>query len=252
MSATECHLCAQLAGDPDGDLLHGQLGRPSYIRRALDVTESFSLIPSLGALAPGHVLLCPRKHVRSLAALPGEFTAELGLAVARSLELVERVWSLPVHQFEHGNAARGVRVNCTVEHAHLHLVPADARIEEQLSSEAAWLTIDDGVGALQAATGGREYLFYSPPGGTSRVAFRASPFPSQLLRRVFAQRLGQPESWDWRDQPRPEEADLAFTALAAAAHHAATPGALADQALLAAVNDENVSPSLEPQSGAAR
>src|SRR4051794_28236920 len=104
-----CCLCAQITGDRRADLLHEILGHGApYRRRVVELDESFVVMPSVGALVPGHLLLCPRSHARSLAALSAPDAMARAADDARA-DLA--AWAgAPVQAFEHGNARVGTRV----------------------------------------------------------------------------------------------------------------------------------------------
>lgn len=196
-----CCLCSQISGDARADLLAAVLCEPRelpFTDRIIQEWNDFVLFPSIGALTAGHVLLCPKVHVRSMAALPGELDVSLRIATEAVQALLRGVFGLPVHSFEHGNGARGSRVVCTVDHAHLHFIPADVSIEKHLS-RYQWI---ESKGSLAAITQGHEYLFYEEPSAARWVTSGdGSPFPSQYLRRAFAEELGIADRWNWHDVP---------------------------------------------------
>lgn len=220
MNAHACCLCSQIAGDPDRDMIAALLpGRP-YARRVLDESEAFAVVPSLGALVPGHVLVCPRRHLRSFAALPAALQDELDALVARVGRRLAALHGAPhLHAFEHGMAAAGDRIVCTVDHAHLHLLPLARPVEPVLEGE--WQPFDGRLATLAAqvaAAGGGEYLWLATPGRPSRLQCAApgAAVPSQALRRAFAAALGQPQ-WDWRTTPDAAAADASWRRYAEAA-----------------------------------
>src|SRR3954464_12290217 len=119
MGATDCCICSQIEGQPDGDLVARLLPSQPYVRRVLLETDGFAAIPSLGPLTPGHSLLCPKSHTPSFASLDPRLEEELDHArVALSADLGD-LYGGEVHVFEHGMSAATGRVLCTVEHAHL-------------------------------------------------------------------------------------------------------------------------------------
>jgi len=199
-----CHLCAQIAGDPAGDLLRRHLGFDDYRRALCGETAEFAVIPSIGPLVPGHVLLTPKRHVRSFVGLSAQ-ERKSGDDVARRMagDLVT-IFGQPVHGFEHGSSRCGSTIACSVEHAHLHLVPADVEVWPLIENAGSWTEL--GSTSLAAVAGDREYLLYEHPDGTRLIWItNEAPIPSQFMRRAFATALGTPHLWDWRRDPRPEE-----------------------------------------------
>lgn len=212
MNAARCHLCSQIAGEADNDLLSRVLGDRPYVRHVLLESPSFAVIPSIGGLAPGHVLLCPRTHVCSFARLQPDHDAEYE-AVATELDaILTAVFGQPVHQFEHGMSADGRRVLCTVDHAHQHFVPTPVDVMLRLGREAEWAPLDPGLEALRSCVGAREYILYRPPQSQALLTVAPNGFESQYLRRVFATELDLPE-WDWRRDPRVPTLEVTVRAL---------------------------------------
>jgi ATP adenylyltransferase len=164
-----------------------------------------AVIPSVGALVPGHVLVCTKPHVRSFAAAPAgsqEALWDLSLSV---IALLECASGNPVHAFEHGSPQAGTRVACSVEHAHLHVLPAAVSVHRELAEIGNWVAIGDAPEAVSAAVGAAEYLLYRDPAGQRFVALAPREgFPSQLMRRVFADAVGTGPHWDWRRYPAHE------------------------------------------------
>jgi diadenosine tetraphosphate (Ap4A) HIT family hydrolase len=214
---TVCCLCAQLAGDQAHDLIHRSLGQTEYQRRVIYETSTTALIPSLGPLAPGHSLLCPQEHVRSIACAPGIAQDAMRSAVGLCTRVLESVYDSPVHRFEHGNSRYGDGIACSVEHAHLHLVPFRGDVWSLVRGLGEWQVLAGGVAALPTATNGLEYLYYESPAGEAYLWLTdGRPIPSQLLRRVFAEASGQSSRWNWRTDPAPQVADATYRAVSQA------------------------------------
>lgn len=197
-----CHICSQILGEEDNDLLARLLGGP-YARSAVLETADFVAFPSIGALNPGHVIVCPRVHSRRLADLSAkEMVGFESIRRAMRADL-ERVFGGVVHQFEHGSNRSGTRVPCTVEHAHLHMIPVDRRISISLPESLIWSQVVGPFADLETAVGESEYLYYETPDGRAWAAVASiDKIESQLLRRTFAEALGSGGTWNWRDHPR--------------------------------------------------
>ena len=205
--SVRCHLCSQIAGHPGNDLLSSVLGDDSYVRRVALETENFALVPSVGPIADGHVLLCPKRHLCSFSGIPILMDAEFGQIKAMTIALLTSKFAKPIHCFEHGMRRDGSRVLCTVEHAHLHFVPAPVDVRDVLGCEAdPWVPIESTLLSLAAETGGDEYLMYETPSRQSYV-MRADnrEIESQYIRKVFAAKMGEAETWNWRDYPKIEQ-----------------------------------------------
>jgi len=212
-----CCICSQIAGRERNDLISRLLSWPTYVRRVPRETHNFAAVPSLGPLAPGHTLLCPKSHIRSIAWVPMSYQEEYDAFRDSLAGILVTLFGAPVHAFEHGSPQQAGRILCSVDHAHLHLVPADIDVLATLTREANWTEIGPSLGSLREVVGEKEYLFYESPEHRRIVAVSGEcGFESQYLRRVFATALGSGAEWNWRDDPRPIDADNTYRAILAA------------------------------------
>jgi ATP adenylyltransferase len=192
-----CEFCGQIAGDVTRNAIANLISIPWSSRPVLDEVPGAVVMPSIGALVPGHVLLCPTEHARSFAATSSHFEPALATLGGATAERLFVTTGLPVHRFEHGSSTRGERVACSVEHAHLHLVPARVDIRSQLGGIGEWRDVGPSLAEVRAASEGAEYLLYESPCGERSLTTTSAGFPSQLLRRILAQAIGV-EEWNWR------------------------------------------------------
>lgn len=199
-----CALCGQIAGQDEPNAIQ-PIMRSRWSRRPVLAESVHAVVmPSIGALTSGHVLVCPKKHVRSVASADAEIRSEVAALAATTEQRLQRKCGLPVHTFEHGSSARGLTVACSVEHAHLHLVPADVDIRARLQVVVAWKPAAKCSKQILGGTGGDEYLLYGAPTGERWLATTKIGFASQLLRRVVADALGIGPQWNWRIHPARE------------------------------------------------
>lgn len=211
MTLHECCLCAQIEGRHQHDLIARMLPDQPYARRVLVESESFAVMPSLGALTAGHSLLCPRAHVTSFARLGRALHAEYERTAAMLRARLADLYAGPVHVFEHGTAAAGGRVLCSVDHAHMHFVPLPDPADLAVTLDHGWMVFDGSLATLERLTGGREYILYEGPERVGRLLMAPSGgFESQHMRKLIAARLGVPAQWNWRHAPDPSAADAAW------------------------------------------
>jgi len=200
MTTEPCHFCGQISGSTEHNLLYDVLRGRWAERPVLRENEDAVAMPSIGALAVGHLLISPKRHLRSFAVASAEQLAALDRLVRATTRELHDATGLPVHGFEHGSSACGERIACSVEHAHRHLIPYRDTVVPGLWDAARWKRLGE-LETLAAATGGREYLSYHAPDGRTWTVTTEDGFPSQMLRRVFSSALGNTENWDWRAHP---------------------------------------------------
>jgi ATP adenylyltransferase len=190
----QCGFCDRLTATPSPASLawHPVAGNAEFVA-----------VLSLGALVPGWLLVLPRRHVLSL----GQLSPQEHQRLDRFVERIRSVWVDefgPVVCFEHGPAQAQSSVGCSIDHAHLHVVPtagcALRKGAQRLIPEIQWVAVD-GVGdaSRDAASHGLSYISLTENGSASIAT--AHSFPSQVLRRVLATELGREREWNWREHP---------------------------------------------------
>lgn len=210
MSTTHaCCLCGQIQGEPGNDLVARLLPEEPYRRRVLLESRSFAVLPSLGALAPGHVLLCPRQHVGSFAQVDVSLHSEYRDVKATLVARLRAMYEGEITIFEHGMAADGGRMVCTVDHAHQHFVPLPPWLDA--AAPVAWTrTFDGSLAALRRLAGGQEYVSCETPDGVCRLMTAGRGIESQLMRKIIATGLGRGHRWNWRETPGARAADATW------------------------------------------
>jgi ATP adenylyltransferase len=109
----------------------------------------------------------------------------------------------PVCSFEHGPNRPGGPVGCSIDHAHLHVIPLSSSLvalAEKDYPELSWRR----VSSLSTALTGRHeapYLVVEDHDGTASIA-TGPDIPSQALRRTIAAATGRREEWDWKKHPQ--------------------------------------------------
>ena len=161
-------------------------------------TNNFVVWPSLGALVPGWLLLVPKRHALCLATLKGDVATELEGLESHLRSQLASSYGLPVNSFEHGPAQPGDPVSCTVDHAHMHVVPTqvELKLTAQNIVRRSWAPVTSLRQCLGIHERGLSYVYLRTPDGHQH-ALQGKSLPSQLMRRVIAQAFPR-EQWDWR------------------------------------------------------
>jgi diadenosine tetraphosphate (Ap4A) HIT family hydrolase len=203
---TSCCLCADLASAHSVAIWNKPLHR----------SENFVVLPSLGALVEGWLLIVPTRHFLCLGALPAYVMPELQ-------QLQDEVCSALMARygaacaFEHGPSVTQTSVGCGVDHAHLHVVPVSldlaVAVAPFLPENVPWRDGDSQM-RREAFQRGSDYLYLEQPIGRSRIA-EHNRFGSQLFRRAIAENL-RTTDFNWRADPRLETVQATIDALAGA------------------------------------
>jgi diadenosine tetraphosphate (Ap4A) HIT family hydrolase len=182
-----CPLCFAISLDKGAQRLYNTV---------LWESDGYAVVPAVGPLQVGHVMVVSRAHKPSLASLGSRLIREYDV-IAKLMRAVHAYAGAV--EIEHGAIDRRAAGAC-IEHAHVHWLPADNgianRIAEALSTEGS---IVSGVEEVARATG--EYIFLRGPGGA--LVYNVKSLPTQFIRQI-ACRDERPDEWDWAVHPRIE------------------------------------------------
>ncbi len=166
-------------------------------------SDHFMVLPSLGALVEGWLLIAPKRHLISMGELSKALEPEFLSLKSDVVRLVEDLYGSAV-AFEHGPSATKHKVGCGVDHAHLHVVPVthelEAAVAPFLPTDAQWKNadLDSCRDAFQA---GMDYLYLEPGTRRGRILVH-DQLGSQLFRRAIAQCIGANDQFNWRQYPQ--------------------------------------------------
>lgn len=186
---------------PDSCSFCAPLDGPDLWRRVLFQTADSYTVATRGCLVPGYVLVVPRNHSLCSGQMSGTARRKLFEDASRVRKRTEELFG-PSIIFEHGPAVAGSTVGCTIDHTHLHVVPAGnlRPIAEKLA-QASW--VDCSLEDLQRRyASGSSYVFLHDRNGMS--CLDAGAAPSQLMRRALATTLGEAGRYDWRTNENPD------------------------------------------------
>ncbi len=158
----------------------------------------------------------PKKHFLSIGTLSDSAVAEMEVLKKLVAERLSRIYGT-VSMFEHGPGAEQRQVGCGVDHAHLHMVPADfdltTAVGSFLPSECRWEKASL-ARCRSAAEAEEDYIYFEQPFGEGRM-LKHPGLPSQLFRRAIAAHLGVPNEFNWRTNPQIENINATIRAFKA-------------------------------------
>jgi ATP adenylyltransferase len=179
--------------------------------------EAAWVVPSLGSLMEGWLLVVPRDHYTALAAIEDSSQKDSFIDLAHEADdLVRRTYGPSTVWFEHGPAQEGKRAGCGVDHAHLHIVPTDVCLrtgaeDSEIGSELKWRRAEEVWDARDFHREGLDYLYVREVDDTVWLVGHPD-IPGQLFRRVIARNIGE-QGWDWKSSPRPSVAKKTYKRL---------------------------------------
>lgn len=185
-----CDFCVDFGAGEQGSR-HRR--RPAWVSSVLAVT------PTVGPLAPGHVLILPHRHATSFGQLSGAECSELLAATAGIESLLARRFGGTI-AFEHGTSGIPTAGGCGIDHAHMHFVPVASPLNDLPPvPNASWQRLDgDWYGQLREfAIRMTPYVYMRTVDG-ARFVTPVRSLPSQFVRRWVAEQLGV-RGWNWKD-----------------------------------------------------
>ncbi|MCJ7448970.1 MAG: hypothetical protein MUO72_14895 [Bacteroidales bacterium] len=166
-------------------------------------SEHFKVVPSLGSLIEGWVLITPKKEALNFSMLYEDIYSELELVISEIRNIQHSLYGNSI-LFEHGPMKNASKTGCGVDYAHLHLVPTRldliSGIQKFLHVDFKWQEI---VGISEINSINRDlqdYLYYRTLDNRHFCTFNQE-FPSQIFRQVIAYSLGFPERYNWKEYP---------------------------------------------------
>lgn len=165
-------------------------------------TEHFAVIPSLGSLVEGWLLIIPKQHYLSFGYLQsGELYNELEELIGYVGKIVKIVYGDFV-VFENGAFCADKLVGCGVDYAHIHIVPTNCNlldiIENQFSVKYNWKPIFSLKITSTYVEENKPYLFYRNQQDYSFITTDTN-IPSQLFRKAIAYTIGNEKEYDWKN-----------------------------------------------------
>lgn len=163
-------------------------------------TKYFKVIPSIGPLKEGHLLIITKKHFTSIAKIPLMYFHDLKKIYSITRNLLSKLYSEPIF-FEHGTNTMINYSGQSIVHAHIHILPASINLSNKLRQcflEKKISFLHD----LKSRTEKQyDYLFFENNNREKFVYIVKDKLPSQYLRRIIAESLGNGGMWNWKEYP---------------------------------------------------
>jgi diadenosine tetraphosphate (Ap4A) HIT family hydrolase len=180
--------------------LCSDIGPRESWNKPLFESANFIVLPSVGALVEGWLLLLPKKHIICIGALPNAMLFEMEQLKERACSFLRSVYG-EVSSFEHGPHRESLSVGCGVDHAHLHLAPISFDLRSAaipfVPGDLIWCEAVPGD-CRKAFNASSDYLFLEQPSGNCFIARHAN-LGSQVFRRAIAAELGVPHQYNWKE-----------------------------------------------------
>jgi diadenosine tetraphosphate (Ap4A) HIT family hydrolase len=174
------------------------LGGERVLRQPLLESENFTVIPTIGQIVEGYLLIVSKDHYLSFGAVPEEQYEELERVKDQVRAVLAENYCTPLF-FEHGAVSDARKGGCCIDHAHLHAVPVKADILPYLIEHFRAVPIESVRDLKRQHEKGQHYLFLEQQSGKKYIFDIPEVIPSQFLRKVIAHEIDEPDKWDWKE-----------------------------------------------------
>lgn len=197
-NAIDCEFCFELMA-PEQSRFNALYGKFVQSRIIVE-NDSFAVLPTIGQLFKGSLLVIPKLHFERIADIPmRDIQALIGLV--GELEDVLKTSGKPI-LFEHGARCTS-NSGCGIYHAHLHIVPLPLGSELYCGSLLPQSRVaEDLCAAFSVLKDSTSYLLVRDT--MNNVAFAKDEMltpemhVSQFVRRRLTQMFASDNNWDWR------------------------------------------------------
>ena len=162
----------------------------------LEETTYFYVIPAVGSLVVGYVLILCKRHIYSMAELNNKEQKEYEDLIEKYRNIFKSIYKKYPIVFEHGspNIENKTKAN-SIDHAHTHIVNYQYKNEEKIIKNLNF----NPIGELTQLTKKQNYILYINP---NKVIYMTTNFPSisQLMRLVMAKELKIESKYKWQKE----------------------------------------------------
>ena len=158
----------------------------------LEETENFIVVPALGSLTRGYVLIVAKNHIYNMLEL-GE-KEEYFTLIEKYRCMFKQIYGKNPIVFEHGTIKQdSENSSSSVVHAHTHIVNHNYKDENGILNKHNFEEFYDNINP------NRNYIFYISPNGKKYLTYNFKAI-SQLMRILIAEDLGIKEKYNWKEE----------------------------------------------------
>jgi|GEM_PF-343988 diadenosine tetraphosphate (Ap4A) HIT family hydrolase len=199
----DCEFCTEITS-PNHSRFH-KIYNSKIDSRILYKHDGFAVMPTIGQLFKGSMLILPNEHYQTMAEIPVEMKNTL-ITIIKDIDVLLSTLGIPI-LFEHG-AKCSTGSGCGIYHAHIHIVPVPSSIsyKDVISTEAE--IVRDLLDALQKLTFSDNYLIFRDTAGEIALiqpsVLERTKYPSQYFRKKITEHFQLDIPWNWREYKETE------------------------------------------------
>lgn len=200
MMDPNCSFCSELMGEETNNFFEmyvkEQFRKEGLKDRIVAETNNFVVMPMIGPLVPGYLLLLPKQHYSSYAKVPEELIEE-AIIVKEAIRDIFKTHYGNAVVFEHGALNKMKKGACCSDHAHLHIVAVDVDVLKEFPQYGFIMRkVNSLMCVKEQIERNVPYLFYENQEGVA-VLMDAPVVEAQFIRKLLATRIGAAERSYW-------------------------------------------------------
>lgn len=177
------------------------LNNPTKKNRIIKETNSFIVVPTIGAFIDNYLLIIPKKHINCFKELNSIEFLELNDLTNWIKNINKIYFKSKTIIFEHGSFENNNTSGKSIVHAHLHILPfSKSLLKDIINNKEITINEIKNLSSLKYFTKDKtDYLYYEDI-NEKRYIINHQELPSQFLRKVVANSLNI-TTWNWREYP---------------------------------------------------
>jgi diadenosine tetraphosphate (Ap4A) HIT family hydrolase len=172
----------------------------------LKETENYFIIPSVGSIVPGYLLLISKLHFPSCGSIDKSLIDEFLKLKSEAKTVLEQAFGKGCIFYEHGRAGSSLTLKQKAEicyHAHLHCVAVDIDLEPEIAKDNKEIIVDNWAEVINLTDTNPDYLYFENK--TKMYFFPVSTYKRpQYLRHLLAKCVDKQDTGDWKQFPKIE------------------------------------------------
>lgn len=161
----------------------------------IEETEYFYILPTLGSLVDGYILIVTKRHINSMSELNENELIEYKNIIEKYQNLFKKIYNKTPIVFEHGTPNQNSEMKAnSVTHAHTHIVNINFSNENEILEKYNFKKIND----FKEINKNTNYIKYI----SNNKIYITYNFPSvsQLMRILIAEELNYKDKFDWKKE----------------------------------------------------
>lgn len=201
----ECSFCSEINGKEENNFfdiyLKEKFEKERLNSRIVATTHKFVIMPMVGPLVPGYLLIVPKDHYLSISQLPKEQIEELKIVKEELKKVFEEHYGKSVF-YEHGALSCSAKGGSCSDHAHLHIVAVDIDVKDKFGQYGYELRkLDDYSEIINQKQRNIPYLYYENQKGEMFLT-DAPIVESQFIRKLIAKDIDALDRALWNENIR--------------------------------------------------